>query len=228
MHPRIKLAAAKARAAIVRNGPTQRSRGRAIQRFSEALGFVYFGTIDPRRDEQVVRGLTVSATHKDSHYCSGAYEGYDVQIVDRLDVALDVTGTPIRRQWLIMQTNLAVEQDIPHTFIKPKGQPEYNHLFQALSTLQPIRTTDAPNEFTDHYELYSHLDYLYDIDHLLPPTVLRLISAHFWPLAIEVYQKSVYVYSLHPKLTTHLLETMIKNSVWLAQTLDEQSEENTD
>ncbi len=228
MHPRVKLAAAKARAAIVRGGPAQRSRGRSIRRFSDALGFVYFGAVDPRRDEQVVRGLTVSATHKDFHYSSGAYEGYEIQIVDRLDVALDSKGEPVRRQWLIMQTSLAVKGNIPHMFIKPKGQSEYNHLFQALTTLQPVHPTDAPIEFTDHYELYSHLDYLYDIDRLLPPAVLRIISAHFWPLAVEVYQNSVYIYSLHPKLTTHLLETMVKNSAWLAQTLDDESEVPTD
>lgn len=228
MHPRVKLAAARARAAIVRGGVAQRARGRAIRRFSEALGFVYFGTVDPRRDEQVVRGLTVSASHKDFHYCSGAYEGYEVQVVDRLDVALDATGAPIRRQWLIMQTELTVKQNIPHIFIKPKGQPEYNHLFQALNTLQPLSLADQPAEFRDHYELYSHLDYLYDINRLLPPAVLRIISAHFWPLAIEVYQNSVYVYSLHPKLTTHLLETMIKNSAWFAQTLDDEAEVVTD
>lgn len=228
MHPQVKLAAAKARAAIVRSGPTQRARGRAIRRFSEALGFVYFGTVDPRHDEQVVRGLTVSATHKDFHFSSGAYEGYDMQIVDRLDVALDASGTPVRRQWLIIETGLAVKHSLPHTFIKPKGQPEYNHLFQALTTLQQVNPTDAPVEFTDHYELYSHMDYLYDIDRLLPPAVLRIISAHFWPLAIEIYQNSVYVYTLHPKLTTHLLETMVKNSAWLAQTLDDEAEAVTD
>ncbi len=228
MHPRLKLAAANAGVSIARNGRTQRSRGRVIRLFSEALGFVYFGSVDPRRDEQVVRGLTVSATHRDLHYSSGAYEGYDIQIVDRLDVSLDANHNVVRRQWLIMQTGLADEHFAPHIFIKPKGQTEYNHLFQALNTLQPVHPTGEPSEFNDHYELHSHLDYLYDIEQLLPPAVLRVISAHFWPLAIEIYQNSVYIYSLHAKLSTHLLETMVKNSAWLAQTLDEQSETNTD
>jgi hypothetical protein len=58
--------------------PRLRARGVVLRRFSKKLGFVYFGNVDQHDDEhEVIRGLTVSTTHKDAHYAVGSFDDYD-------------------------------------------------------------------------------------------------------------------------------------------------------
>ena len=50
----------------------------AVRKFADSLGMVYFGLVNQRNDEhRLVRGHTVSATHRDDNYCVGTIRGYD-------------------------------------------------------------------------------------------------------------------------------------------------------
>lgn len=205
------------------NGPAARSRGRAIKAFAENMGFVYFGSVNTKKDDEIIRGLTVSPTHQDSHYSVGAYEDYDVALVDRLDVVTDVSSNETRHQWLIMETKLKQPLE-PHLFIHPRGQDGFTHLFSAISHLPQAVSLNYSSSFTDHYDIYLRPDDLIELETIVSDETARVIAAHFWPFAIELYNGSLYLYSLHKDITERLLDTMIKNSVWLAQTLDASSE----
>ena len=94
--------------------PQLRSRGKIIRRFASQVGLVYFGTVDQHQDDhEIIRGLTVSTTHRDAHYAVGSYDGYDVSIVDRFDVTFDAQLRPIEHVWLIFQVNLQ-DVSLPH------------------------------------------------------------------------------------------------------------------
>jgi len=205
------------------NGPSARARGRAIKNFAGAMGFVYFGTVNTTKDDEIIRGLTVSPSHQDSHYSVGAYEDYDVSLVDRLDVVTDANGAITRHQWLIMETKLKYPPE-PHIFIHPKGQTGFTHLFSAISHLPLAHGLTYPPVFNDHYEIYTRPDDLVELTTIISDDTARILAAHFWPFAIEVYNGSLFLYSLHKELSEKLLDTMIKNSVWLAQTLDTNTE----
>lgn len=52
-----------------RHSVSARSRGAVLKKFAHKIGLVYFGVVDQHQDDhEVIRGLTVSTTHRDDHY----------------------------------------------------------------------------------------------------------------------------------------------------------------
>ena len=214
-----RLLVARVKEVLWRNSPSGRSRARVIRAFAERLGFVYFGSVD--KDEHQVRGLTVSTTHQDAHYAIGQFDDYDVSLVDRLDVALDAKQQPIRHDWLIFSVNLKHQHDLPHTFLNPKGHTAFQHLLSLDRTLQAVVPKPSwQSEFYLRYDVLARVEHMIEVESLLTPELTRTLAAHFWPLAIELKDNQLYLYAAKQHATAHLLDTMLKNSVWLAQTLD--------
>lgn len=220
MNRKSKLLTARLKEILWRNSPAGRSRGRIIRNFAERLGFVYFGSVD--KDEHQVRGLTVSTSHQDAHYALGQFDEYDITLVDRLDISLDAREQPIRHDWLIFSVTLKQTPDLPHVFLNPKGHTAFQHLLSIDRSWQAMVPRPSwPSEFYLRYDVLTRVEHMLDVESLLTPELTRPLAAHFWPLAIEIQGSNVYLYAAKQHATTHLLDTMLKNSVWLAQTLDD-------
>jgi len=203
-----------------------RKRGRMLRRFGEKFGFVYFGSVDQHRDDhQVIRGLTISPTHTDDHYSVGSFDGYDVSIVDRTDVTTSANGIQTRHNWLICEIKLQKSVDTPHFFLGSHNHTNsaYSSLFTSFSHLQPVplgALHEYGDEFTSRYGLFAAPTHFIDAERIITGEVARSLAAHFWPLAAEVYEGSVYVYADNQTISEHLLETMVTSGVWLAHTID--------
>ncbi len=190
-----------------------RNRRKVIQTVGEKLGLVYFGSVDQHTDEhKVVRGFSVSPSHRDSHYMVGSYEGFDVTFVDRRDRD---------KRWFICQFDL--EKDlIPHFFLLPihHKQTHYEKVFRALRSLEPMELSqEHSTEFKSRYEIFFSPEHTGEMEALFQPAMTQTLAAHFWPLAVEVWDGSMMIYSAEEVLTTHHIETIIKNGTWLAQVL---------
>lgn len=62
-----------------------RFHSKLFRDFADKLGFVYFGFVDQRDDEhQLIRGLTLSTTHRDDNYCVGTYHSYDIAFCEQV------------------------------------------------------------------------------------------------------------------------------------------------
>ncbi|MDB5180240.1 MAG: hypothetical protein JWN12_872 [Candidatus Saccharibacteria bacterium] len=208
-----------------------RARGKVIRRFASKIGLVYFGTVDQHEDEhEIIRGLTVSTTHRDAHYTVGSFDDYDISMVDRFDVSYDAHHQPIEHSWLILQVSL---QDValPHIFFKPLGHSPaaYNKFFTAFNTLHVINdvfnNTHSP-EFHTRYELYGLATHVVTLEDTLTPLVTQTIAARFWPHAIEIYEGKLYVY-----ITEHrrrefeaVLGPTLQATTWLAGVLDKKED----
>lgn len=206
--------------------PRIRARGKVIRHFASKLGLVYFGTVDQHDDDhEVVRGLTVSTTHKDAHYAVGSFDGYDISIVDRFDVVIGQDKQPVEHSWLILQVSLE-SRDLPHVFLNPLGHniTAYSKFIAAYNRLQIVNNVfndvHSP-EFHARYEVHSNVTHALRLEQALSSQVTQTIAAHFWPHAIEVYDGKLYVYITEHRLSETVLGSTLQSAVWLASVLDQ-------
>jgi len=214
----------------LRNSVASRLRKRAIIRFTEKVGFVYFGSVDQHHDDHhIIRGLTVSSSHRDNHYSVGSFDDYDVSLVDRLDAIESLDGQYKTYNWLILEIDLHNGTDIPHIFLgaHTHKNSSYTKLFTAFPVLQPVPLgtfEKYSEEFTKRYNLFASPSHFIEVERYFTTETTRTIAAHFWPLAIEISEGALYIYADNQTITVHLLETMLKNGLWLAGKLDDQAE----
>jgi hypothetical protein len=204
------------------------STKRIIQNFADEFGLVYFGSVSQHSDEhQIVRGMTVSHSHQDSHYCIGTYENYDISFVERSDVVN--IKTKRQHTWHILQFDLHTQKELPHIFIGLHSHSEsfYQQLLTKYSQLRPLSLgavyQQAPT-FTTHYRVFGQPAKHIDIETLLTSTVGTVFVQNFGALAAEIVDGSLYIYSEKAQLTATLLEAMIKNGTWLAGHIDAAAE----
>jgi hypothetical protein len=201
--------------------------------FAEKVGLVYFGYVDQRSDEhRLVRGLTVSANHRDNHYCIGDFGGYDVMLVERVDT-IRFPGKPTRtHDWIIMTFDLHSKVDVPHVFLGLHTHSDtfYAHLFTKFSQLArvPLDPHDAYDQaFTSRYSMYAEPVRMFDAKHLFNHEITKTIADHFGSMTAEIVDGCLYVYAEHQRPSVQLLEKMVKYGSWLADAIDERLQNQT-
>lgn len=215
---------------IFHNLVNNSARKRSILKFANKYNLIYFGTIDQHTDEyQVTRGFTVSPTHQDRHYCVGSVKNYDIKIVDRNDAVWRQDNSVSIRNWLIVAIDLHTRQDLPHIFINahnhdPKLYESFFSIFRNMKEVVFGTFENYDSDFSSRFSVYSQPSDSIEIEKLFPNSVTRVLSAHFWPLSLEISEGVLYVYSDDKKVTLSLLETMLEDGLWLANHLDYQSE----
>lgn len=199
---------------------------RVFIQFAEKAGLVYFGYVDQRNDEhRLVRGLTVSAHHRDDNYCIGTSHGYDVTLVERVDT-IRFPGKPKKtHDWIILTLDLHSHVDVPHVFIGLHTHSEtfYAQLFTKFSNLAkvPLGTFGSYDPaFTNKYAVYTEPAQAIDAERLFDQTIAKSMAEHFGGLTAELIEGSLYLYAEHQRPSIALLERMLKYGVWLAQSLD--------
>jgi hypothetical protein len=200
---------------------------RVFMQFAEKIRLVYFGYVDQRSDEhRLVRGLTVSAKHRDNHYCIGSYDGYDIVLLERTDT-IHFPGKPTRtHNWIILTVDLHTSRDIPHVFMGLHAHNEtfYAHLFTKFSSLTqvPLHSSGLPHssQFMQRYALYTEPAHMLTVERLFSPEMTKIIADSFGALTLEIADGSVYIYAEHSRPSVQLLERMLSAGVWLAKTID--------
>jgi len=214
-----------------RNSPLVRTRGSVMRAFARKAGLVYFGSVDQHGDDhEVIRGLTVSTSHIDTHYAVGAYDGYDVSIVDRFDTITGKDGKDVDHTWAIIEVTLQGLKSAPHVFLYPKGHDKdsYQKFFMASSQLQAVNgmfLRDHDAEFHNRYDVFALPSRAHEAEDLFPELSTQMIAARFWPHAIEILDGRVYVYITEHRLVETVLGATLQSAVWLAEVLDQPSED---
>lgn len=203
-----------------------RMHRKAIMKFADKMGLVYFGSTQ-RDDEEyrLVRGLTTSPHTLDAHYCIGTYEGYDTVFVERSAVNQAHRATTEGQHWLIMTFDLHTKADIPHIFIgrREHSAAFYAQFFTKFTYMSPMALTTVDGystPFLDMYTTYCRITDAADTLRLFDPALTKIIGERFNGLTIEIFEGSVYIYGENESPTAHVLDTMLRYGVWLAQTID--------
>ncbi|HEU4830911.1 MAG TPA: hypothetical protein VFS65_01935 [Candidatus Saccharimonadales bacterium] len=207
-----------------------RTRKRTITKFTDKLGLIYFGTVNQHTDDhKIIRGFTVSSSHRDNHYSVGTVDGYDVALVDRNDKIRQAGGAVSVCNWLILEIDLHTKQEIPHFFLQARNHDPkpYATLFTTFPTMKEVEFGTFENydhEFTSRFSLFARPSRSIEVERLFPAMVTRVLGAHFWPLSAELHEDKLYVYADNERVTPTLLETMVESGLWLAKHLDLQAE----
>lgn len=209
--------------ALRRISPSLRERGRVIRKFSNQLGLVYFGAVNQHEDDHsAIRGFTASLTHSDTHYSVGTYNGFDIRIVDRLDV-LHIAGHDNHQQtWTVIEFDIEAA-DIPHVFFVPTGKngSSYARLFATQPYLLPLNATlgvsNRSPEFHGRYQIMARPTHSHSIERLFSSPIIVGIGARFWPYGIEIQHGKLFVYLTDKTLTKTDLETALTAGLWLAE-----------
>lgn len=215
---------------IFRNVSANRVKKRLILKFAKKMGLIYFGAVDQHKDEhKVVRGFTVSSSHRDYHYSVGSVDGYDMILVDRTDVISQKDGSTAIYNWLIMAFDLNTKIDVPHLFINSNNHnpAAYGSLFDTFPILTPVTlgTFEAYDpEFTNRFTIYTQPSDFIEVERLFPSRTIRVLGAHFWPYSAEVKDGVLYIYSSDDHITQNTLDTMLEIGIWLAKQIDSQIE----
>lgn len=194
--------------------------------FADKIGFVYFGYVDQRDEEQkLVRGLTLSPTHHDEHYTIGTFHGYDVTLLERSDTIKHPDTPPMEKQWLIAGIDLHGRRDLPHIFIglASHSAPFYRHVltkFSHLQRLYPGSVLPFDPEFIQHFTIYTTPTYNVYVEQLLGGGLQKQLVQHFPQFSFEITESQLYVYSEHKRPTEALLGQIVQCGVWLATELD--------
>ncbi len=210
-----------------------RLQKKTYMQFAEKVGLVYFGYVDQRHDEhKLVRGLTLSSEHRDTHYCIGDFDGYDVTLVNRVDTIRYPGKQPRTHDWIIMTFDLHTPVDLPHIFLGLHTHSDtfYAHLFTKFSQMMrvPLGTFDNyDSEFTSKYAIYTQPAKMIAAEQLFDKKITRTIADHFGNLTIEISDQCLYVYAEHQRPSMALLEKMIKYGGWLAQSIDHKMQQDT-
>jgi hypothetical protein len=214
------------RGVFARNSPGAHRRSRIIRQFAEKTGLIYFGSVDQHNDEhRVIRGITVSSSHKDTDYSVGTHEDYDVSLVSRQDLTESIDGSQLSHDWTLLEIQLKTTIEIPRILIQAITHTSALHtpLITGVTFLKPIKLgtfEDYPNEFLNRYAVYSSPSHAIEMQRLFPSAIARVIGAHFWPLSIEIFEQSVVIYSYKENVTTHILNMMLSDGLWIAKQID--------
>lgn len=213
-----------------RFSPELRKRGTVLKNFSAKLGLVHFGDIHQHDDDlDAIRGFTASLTHRDTHFAVGTYNGFNIRMVNRFDI-IRIAGNPNHEQlWTMIEIELDTK-NLPHMFFVPTGHEagEYGRLYATQPNMQPLNSMILDNhspEFHGRFQIFASATHSHRVETLFTSPIIVGIGSRFWPHGIEIEHGKVIIYITEHRLTKTVLESTLASGLWLAETIDESSED---
>jgi hypothetical protein len=198
-----------------------------IKQFARTFNLVYFGHVNQREDEhELIRGITVSATHVDTHFCVGDFKGHDISLVERRNALIYSEQPPVHYHWMIMQFDLK-RDGLPHIFIDGNHHDEgfYTTLFMRFANMSNANSIFVANSplFARTFRVFAPADKFDEVEATLSGDVAAMVSHHFKQFDYEIDGDRVLIYAENPIITSHLLHEMLRVGRWLAEQLDKVS-----
>ena len=206
----------------------RRSTRQLFRELADKLGLVYFGFVDQTDDEhRLIRGITVSNTHKDHHYTVGTFKGYDVSLTIRRD-AIEYKRAKYRdHYWTIVTADFHTRFDLPHLFIgNKKAEADHHTKLGHLTKLSFGSYAPHPVSFLQKYDVYGRMTHAQIIEMLLTPQLTEGIVQHFDGASLEIQDNTLYVYASERHPTRPALEKMLNNALWMVESIDHRLSKN--
>ena len=196
-----------------------------MKQFARKYDLVYFGYVDQRDDaNELIRGITVSASHVDRHFCVGEYQSHDISVVDRRNT-INFPEQPAREyHWLILQVDLH-RGGLPHMFIDANhhDQQFYETLFMRFANFTNAAAlfTERDPAFSRAFRIFAPADKFDDTDSILPPEVTKEMTKHHRQFDYEIDDDRLLVYANDPVIVQRTLQEMLAAGLWFAARLEE-------
>lgn len=203
------------------------SNTNVTRRFAEKHNLVYFGTINQDDESRLVKGITVSNSHRDTHYLVGTTHGRDLIFLQRKDILRQ--SMQKRREsynWNILAIDLSQTLHLPHVYIE--GNARHGKGFYETLSMKKREFSELPYGFLSAYDPLFAKRYIvrlsaaaaHEFARLLTPERAAVIAHHFSHFDFEWHDDVLYVYYLSSRPTLGQLDLMLQAGVWLANELD--------
>lgn len=200
------------------------SIAREVKGFAEKAGFVYLGGVNKDSEEcRLIRGHTVSHSHRDNHYTVGSLRGYDVYMVHRNDVLIIPKPSPEEKRchWVIFAIDLKAEIGLPHTYVGTRERDEiYRSAYTELQPLYLGASAHYPPKFITDYTVYGKATFSLEIEKYFTPQMASVVESYFDGASFEVEYNTLYVYLESRQPNQAQLEKLLSNGLWLAESID--------
>lgn len=200
---------------------------RVIKGFADHYGLVYFGAVSQHNDEhKLIRGVTLSVSHRDRHYCVGNIQGRDITLVQRTDNLGHSSSEAHPYTWLIMQFDLSNEyESIDHLFIATNSHTKafYDAFSLRYRTMQPVNMQHSgfhDQLFNTNYRVLSDHFARTAPSEILTEEVCATIAHHFGLFDFEIEKDKVTVYAANRMASRPLLDNMTRAGLWLSDQVD--------
>lgn len=197
------------------------------RRFAERYELVYFGSVGRDDESRLVKGITVSNTHRDSQYLVGTAYNRDIIFLQRTDTVRSSNHKKLEMySWNILVIDLKESLQLPHVYIE--GRTRHGRGFYEALAMKKREFNELPLNFLSNYDpLFSHRYVVrlsaaasLEFSTLLPPERAAVLAHHFSSFDYEWHDDALYVYLLSARPTLAQLEHMLKAGVWLASELE--------
>ncbi len=196
---------------------------RAVKHWAQKFDLVYFGRVNQREDDhELVRGITLSAEHKDDHYTVGSFRNHDFIFVERQNILKFPGKQPQAYRWLLLQVDLK-RSNVPHIFIDANHHEEvfYANLFVKFSHFENAAHIFARHPFfTKHFKVFAQPETFDEVAELLNNEVTAMLAHHFRQFDYELYDDRLVVYASNSVVRPALLQEMMRVGMWLAEHLN--------
>lgn len=199
------------------------------RRFAEKHDLVYFGSVGRDDESRLVKGITTSNTHRDSHYLVGTAYGRDLIFLQRTDAIRSSNHKKVESYtWNILAIDLKPSLQLPHVYVE--GRARHSHGFYEALAMKRREFSELPLNFLSAYDpLFSNRYSVRlnaataaEFSSLLSPENAAVIAHHFSSFDYEWRGDELYVYFLSSRPTFAQLENMLKAGVWLAGELEQE------
>lgn len=197
------------------------------RRFANKYDLVYFGSVGRDDESRLVRGITISNTHTDSHYLVGTAYGRDMIFLQRSDFLH--SSTQKKREvytWNILVVDLQPNVQLSHVYIE--GRTRHARGFYEALAMKHREFSELPLNFLSDYDPLFPAKYTVrlpaaatlELPVLLTHERAAVLAHHFSAFDFEFHDDVLYVYYLSSRPTLGQLEHMLKAGVWLASELE--------
>ena len=199
-----------------------------IRKFADSNGMVYFGTVNAGDETRLIKGLTLSQTARDTHYCVGSRLGRDLMFVHRTAKLRGPNSKKLEQyDWNILQIDLAHGTLLPHLFMY--GRSRYSETFKVdistkkrdFFTIQPSFLSGYDPLFVKRFEALIGTVYVPYFPFLIRPESAAILAHHFHAFDFECVGDELFVYFLAKQPNRAQLDLQVKAGFCLAGELEQ-------
>ena len=205
---------------------------RVFRKFASKYDMVYFGSVHRDDEARLVRGITLSRTQVDAHYCVGSAYGRGVIFVQRSDVERSAYQKPVRHTWNILQIDLADTARLSHVFVE-RYDAAHSTYAEKLSAVHrdwvvtpPSLLAQYDSLFLSRYRVHSANITSALVGDYLSPLVASQIAHYFSQFSFEIVDDTLLVYFVSRYPLSDQLDHMVKAGVWLADEIEKTRQTN--
>ncbi len=204
----------------IRNHHTVKSY---FKSFAEIAELVYFGEINRDDDARVYRGVTFSPQSKDSNYCHGTVNGYDMTAFNRVSTHRLHGGNASITTWTVMAIHLKTS-GLPQVVLDAKKHDKtfYDALFVRFPRLR--RASEVLGHInasaTQYFDMYVRPDASMASELLLDDLILQRLMSNYSKYDIEIDDDMLFVFRQGNPLSAKDLKDMVTEALWLAEKIE--------